>query len=79
MKKVRNITLHRELPQDTSEETAGLTRIEEVKVLYEDGTEEILSSLSFEFQYFDNDESYQQMIQEVSQRFSVFPTQIKVI
>ena len=70
--KIDKILLRAERPEDAPEVTLGITRIEEVVKVMEDGSEEPDNYASFEYQFYnDSDTTFQDMIESVAKKYGV--------
>lgn len=78
--KIEQINLYPNRQEDESEETLGIVRIARIEIIYENDFEEIDDNVLGDYQFIeDDDSSYQQMKNEIAQRYGVNPSQVKFI
>lgn len=70
--KIDKILLRAERPEDAPEDTLGITRIEEVVKVMDDGSEESDNCAGFEYSFHDDSDSdFQEMIESVAKQYGV--------
>lgn len=70
--KINKILLRAERPEDAPEVTLGITRIEEVVKVMDDGSEESDNCAGFEYSFHeDSDSDFQDMIESVAKKYGV--------
>lgn len=70
--KIDKILLRAERPEYAPEDTLGITRIEEVVKVMDDGSEESDTCAGFEYSFHDDSDSdFQEMIESVAKQYGV--------